>query len=246
MIDAGPTRVRLRATVISSHAVVETDQIGSRVRVGPFAVLRAGCVIGDDVIIHPHVVVGEGVHIGNGSEILPGSHLGRRPVGARAFARPISVTSVKSEIGVACAIGSYAVVYCDVVIGDGTLVGDHASIREGCRIGARCIVSRCVTLNYEVTIGDDSKVMDLSHITGNTTIGKDVFISAGVGSANDNALGAAGPRSQRPSPDALADPLEAGYDPGHRSGPVARRPLTVLSNVTRIQMRRRKAPGVAG
>jgi acetyltransferase-like isoleucine patch superfamily enzyme len=87
-------------------------------------------------------------------------------------------------------------VYCDVVIGEGTLVGDHASIREGCRIGARCIVSRCVTLNYEVTIGDDSKVMDLSHLTGNMIIGKNVFISAGVTSANDNAIGAGGYRRE--------------------------------------------------
>jgi acetyltransferase-like isoleucine patch superfamily enzyme len=31
--------------------------------------------------------------------------------------------------------------------------------------------------------------MDLTHITGNCTIGNDVFISANVASANDNAIG---------------------------------------------------------
>lgn len=94
-------------------------------------------------------------------------------------------------------MGTCAVVYCDVVIGDGTLVGDNASIREGCRIGSRRLVSRSVTLNYHVIMGDDSKVMDLSHLTGNMTIGRGVFISVGVPSANDNALGGAGYQTEK-------------------------------------------------
>jgi len=70
------------------------------------------------------------------------------------------------------------------------LIGDGASIREKCRIGSRCIISRYVTINYNTRIGDRTKIMDLTHITGNCTIGNDVFISLTVGMTNDNVPGA--------------------------------------------------------
>jgi len=39
--------------------------------------------------------------------------------------------------------------------------------------------------------------MDLTHITGNMTIGRDVFISVLVGTTNDNALGSRGYQNER-------------------------------------------------
>ena len=80
-------------------------------------------------------------------------------------------------------------IYYDVEIGENTLVGDGASIREKCRVGSKCIISRYVTLNYNTTVGDRTKIMDLTHITGNCVIGDDVFVSVLVGTANDNAIG---------------------------------------------------------
>jgi UDP-3-O-[3-hydroxymyristoyl] glucosamine N-acyltransferase len=65
------------------------------------------------------------------------------------------------------------------------LVGDGASTRENCRIGNNCIVARQVTINYDAAIGDRTKIVDLFHITGNCTVGDDVFISLLVGTTND-------------------------------------------------------------
>jgi acetyltransferase-like isoleucine patch superfamily enzyme len=47
-------------------------------------------------------------------------------------------------------------------------------------------------VNYDTTIGDGSKVMDMTHLTGNMVIGKDVFVSVGVSTVNDNAIGRKG------------------------------------------------------
>ena len=68
----------------------------------------------------------------------------------------------------------------------------RVSIREQCKVGSRCVISRYVTINYNTVIGDRTKIMDLSHITGNCTIGNDVFISVSVGMTNDNAIGKLG------------------------------------------------------
>jgi acetyltransferase-like isoleucine patch superfamily enzyme len=79
-----------------------------------------------------------------------------------------------------------------VRIGEGTLVGDNASIREQCRIGKYCLISRNVTINYNTIIGDFTKVFENTVITGNMVIGSRVFIGALVATTNDNNLGRRG------------------------------------------------------
>jgi acetyltransferase-like isoleucine patch superfamily enzyme len=172
---------------ISDRAVVQTRDIGRNVTIHEFAVVRENVTIGDDVVIHPHVVIERGVRIGDGCEIFPGTYIGKRPAGAGATARPISFEQ-RTTIGKRCAIGPHAVIFYDVEIGDQTLIGDGASLREQVRVGSRCIISRYVTINYNTKIGDRTKIMDLTHITGNAVVGDDVFISVLVGSANDNLV----------------------------------------------------------
>ncbi len=178
---------------ISKLAVVETDSIGENVSIGEFAVIREGVKIGNDVVIHPHVVVQSGVSIGDGVEIFPGAYVGKEPKGAGALSRQ-PVFERRLIIGAHTSIGPNAIIYYDVEIGEMTLIGDGASIREQCRIGAHCLISRYVTINYNSRVGDGTKIMDLTHVTGNCTIGREVFISTGVGMANDNALGRDGYR----------------------------------------------------
>jgi acetyltransferase-like isoleucine patch superfamily enzyme len=176
---------------INQHAIVETNLIGVDVQIAEFAIVRSGVIIGDGVIIHPHVVINSGVTIGPGVEIFPGAYVGKEPKGAGATSRPISFTP-HLEIGRNSSIGPNSVLYYDVILGENTLVGDSASIREGSRIGSRCIIGRHVTVNYATLIGDRVKIMDHTWLAGNMTIGNDVFISGGVLTANDNQIGEQG------------------------------------------------------
>jgi UDP-3-O-[3-hydroxymyristoyl] glucosamine N-acyltransferase len=167
--------------IISSAA-----QIGADVTIGPFAVVGAA-TIGDKAVIHPHVVIGDSVEIGKAVEIFPGAIIGREPKPAGAASRPVEyVRSLRIADG--CSIGAHAVIYYDVEIGEETLIGDGASIREQCRIGTRCIISRYVTINYNTRIGDRVKVMDLTHLTGNMLLEDDSFVSCLVGTTNDNVI----------------------------------------------------------
>ncbi|AKS42761.1 acyltransferase [Wenzhouxiangella marina] len=176
---------------VSNKAVVEAREIGEGTVIGEFAIVRAGARLGRNVRIHPNVIIEDGVQLGDDVEVFPGAFLGKEPKGAGATSRPIKYEKQLS-VGAGCSIGPNAVIFYDVTIGSGTLIGDGASIREGCTIGQSCIVSRYVTVNYATSIGNRVKVMDLTHLTGNMLIEDDVFISTMVGSANDNLIGRGG------------------------------------------------------
>jgi UDP-3-O-[3-hydroxymyristoyl] glucosamine N-acyltransferase len=169
------------ASIVSKSAI-----IGKNVSIGPFAVIGAA-VIGDGSIIHAHVILSDGVEIGSNVEVFPGAFIGREPKGAGATSRRPEFDR-QVRIGGGCSIGPNAIIYYDVAIGENTLIGDGASIREKCTIGSRCIISRYVTINYATRIGDQVKVMDLTHLTGNMVIGDDAFVSTMVGTANDNRI----------------------------------------------------------
>ncbi|MCP9223439.1 transferase [Erythrobacter sp. LQ02-29] len=161
-------------------------KLGANVSVGPFVII-GDAEIGDGCVIHSHCVIGDGVALGQKVEVFPGALIGREPKGAGATARQPSFER-KIEIGDSCSIGPHSVIYYDVKIGDSTLIGDGASIREQCSVGSRCIISRYVTINYNTTVGDDAKVMDLTHLTGNMEVGSGAFVSTLVGSTNDNVI----------------------------------------------------------
>lgn len=171
--------------------MIQTDRIGKNVTIGEFSVIRSGVTIGDNVIIHPNVILNPGVVLQDGVEVFPGAYLGREPKVAGGVVR-IPVFKRQLIIEKNSSIGAKAVIYYDVQIGENTLIGDGAGIREQCKIGSSCIIGRNVEINYHSSVGDRSRVMDSSHITGNCRIGNDVFISMNVTTANDNAFGQKG------------------------------------------------------
>ncbi len=173
--------------MIHKTAIVHKNAIiGKNVTIGAYAVID-NCLIADNCIIHPHAYIGDGVIIERNVEIFNGAVIGKEPKGAGATARTIYFKR-HILIDENSSICPHAIIYYDVQIGKNTLIGDGASIREGCVIGNFCIISRYVTINYDTKIGNHVKIMDNTHITGLMVIEDNVFISALVGSANDNKV----------------------------------------------------------
>lgn len=173
---------------ISDKAVIETNSIGKNVTIHEFAIIRPEVEIGANVIIHPFTVIERGVKLGDNVEVFSGATVGKEPKGAGALARKPDYDRF-IDIGPHCSIGPNAVIYYDVKIGNNTLIGDGASIREKCVIDAFSIVGRYVSINYNVKIGFKTKIMNLCLIPGNSTIGNNVFISNLVVCTNDNTIG---------------------------------------------------------
>jgi acetyltransferase-like isoleucine patch superfamily enzyme len=209
---------------VHSSAVVETESIGNGASIGEFAVIRAGTAIGDDVTIHPHVVIEAGVEIGAGTEVLPGTYIGRRPRAVGAIVRKPTFREVV-RIGAGCSIGTNAVIYYDVEIGDDTLVGDGASIREVVQIGTGCVVGRYVAVDRDVEIDDRARINFASSLASKTRLGKGVFIAQEVTTTNDNALGRNGWVDEQTAGAAIEDEAMIGSNatllPGVRVGRAA-------------------------
>ena len=85
-------------------------------------------------------------------------------------------------------MGACAVLYRGTGIGEATLIGDLASIREECSVGANTVIARLVSINYHTRIGRHVKIMDNTHITGNMLIEDGVFISVLVSTTNDSEM----------------------------------------------------------
>ena len=136
--------------------------------------LKAGVEVGANVTFYPDVIVGEG------ARILPGAVIGRPPIRAGTTNRPLDTGARAVRIGAGCVIGANSVLYCNLEIGERVLIGDLASIREGCRLEDESVLGRGVMMMYDSHLGARSRVIDGAIITGNMLIEADVFIGPGV------------------------------------------------------------------
>lgn len=183
-------------------AVVETEAIGARTRIGEFAIIREGAVLGDDVVIHPHAFVESGVTLEDGVEVMPYAYIGRRPSRSPALAREPG-PSGPVRIGAGTSVGVQARVWTDVVIGPGCLIGESAGIREGSTIGSETVIGAFVAADAGTRVGDRTRVIGHSILAGE--VGSDVFISVQVGVANDNTFGRRGYRPEAVGPPTIRD-----------------------------------------
>jgi acetyltransferase-like isoleucine patch superfamily enzyme len=155
--------------------------------VHPTAVIGPEVTLGDGVVVHPQVILLGETHLGDGTEVFPGAVIGKPPAQHPTLSRPTTRGPVRIDAG--CSIGAHAVIYEDVELGEETLVGDLASIREGTRVGRRCVIGRHVTVHTAATIGDGARVLDHSHVASDSVLGRDCFLGVHVTTSSDNALG---------------------------------------------------------
>lgn len=172
---------------IHQTAVFEPESAGSNVTVGAYAVVERQVRLGNNIKIHSHVVLTGLLEIEDNVEILPFAYIGRLPSRAATIKKQHEEVSL-TRIGNGTIIGPHAILYAGCNLDDECLVGDAASIREGVHVKSRAIIGRHVTVGPNVKIGTRSRIVDFAHITGETIIGEDVFISTHVCSANDNSF----------------------------------------------------------
>jgi acetyltransferase-like isoleucine patch superfamily enzyme len=157
------------STVLGAHTTISDDTY-----------LGANVIIGCNVTIYP------GVTIEDGCRIFDGAVIGRPPVSAGNTTRPLPTDLQPLTIGAGSIIGANAVLYSGTSIGRRVLIGDLASIREGCTLADHVVVGRGTMVMYATSIGARTRIIDGAILAGNMTIEEDVFIGPGVNSVNDN------------------------------------------------------------
>jgi len=172
------------AAIIEAGAVVgPAAVVGARTLIAPHAVVGPSVRVGDDCSIGPGVTVIHSV-IGNNVIIHPGVHIGQDGYGfVRTAVGHMKVPQIgrvviadNVEIGAGSTIdrgGSK-----DTVIGDGTKIDNLVQIGHNVKIGRRCLIVSQVGISGSATIEDFVVIGGKSGINGHITVGEGAQIAA--------------------------------------------------------------------
>lgn len=161
-------------------------QEGRNCRIGEHAVIADDVRLGNDVVLGNNVTIYPNAIIEDGCRVMDGAVIGRLTHSTATVSRPAPSTHQPLLIGAGGVIGCHVVLYTGVRLGREVLLADGASVREDCVLEDGVLLGRHVTLNYNSSVGKRSRIMDGTHITGNTRVGEDCFISVLVATTNDN------------------------------------------------------------
>ena len=171
-----------------SASVAETARIGEDASIGAFAVVGENVVIGKNAVLHPHVVIYDGAHIGD--DFLAHSHAVVREfcrVGHRVtlqnsvviggdgfgFAKRADGTHEKIvQSGV-------TVIEDDVEIQSLTSV-DRATVGET-RVRRGAKIDSLVQVGHACVVGEDDIICSQTGLAGSTILGKGVLLAGQVG-----------------------------------------------------------------
>src|SRR5436190_6483218 len=150
------------------------------------AAIAEGVSLGERTFVGNGVTLYPGVAIAAGCVVLDGAVVGRIPISNATTTRPISSQFGEVTVGSGSIIGANSVLYANIQLGEQVLIGDLASIREGCTVGDRAIIGRGVMMLYNCSVGAFTRVQDQAHLVGDMQIEEHVFIGMQVVTTNDN------------------------------------------------------------
>ncbi len=174
----GPRAEIGEGTIIGPNAVIGPDvRIGRNCSIGPHATILYA-LIGDRVIIHPGVRVGQD---GFGFAMSPRGHLKVPQIG-----RVIIQSDV--EIGANSTVDRGA--NRDTVIGEGTKIDNLVQIGHNVTIGRHCVIVSQVGISGSTDIADFVAIGGQAGVVGHVKIAMGAQISAQAGVMTDVPPGA--------------------------------------------------------
>ncbi len=140
-------------------------------------------VVGENVVIHPGVVLGSRCTIQYGAVFGMALVLGPQS----RLEKGLTANSTVLEDG--CSIGCNAVIVAGARIACDAVVGDLAFIRENVALGAGAVLGAGTQVGSEVAIGARSKLMNHVLVGRGSLIEEDVFVGPAVVMTNDPTMG---------------------------------------------------------
>ncbi|MEZ4653969.1 MAG: UDP-3-O-(3-hydroxymyristoyl)glucosamine N-acyltransferase [Candidatus Eisenbacteria bacterium] len=163
--------------------------------IDPSAIVSPNAQLGEGLAIGPHVVIEDGVHIGDGTVLMAGCYVGPRSRigrGCRLYPRVV----IREDIQV----GDQVILHPGVVLGSDGFgyafdAGQHRKIpqmgrvviEDDVEIGANSTIDRATT--GETRIGRGTKIDNLVHVAHNVEIGPLSILCAQAGISGSTRLG---------------------------------------------------------
>jgi len=152
--------------VIHPSAIVSPlAKIGNNVRIGPFCIVGAGVELGDDCVLHSHVLIEGMSKIGRHNEFFAFSAIGGKTQDLKYIGEPTHLE-----------IGDHNVFRENTTIHRGTLeetptrIGSHnlflcaSHVAHDCQPGDHIILSNCVALAGHVSVEDHAIVSGVAAV----------------------------------------------------------------------------------
>ncbi|BBK41263.1 bifunctional protein GlmU [Allostella vacuolata] len=146
--------------------------------------LCADTRLGRDTIVHPHVVFGPGVTVGEGVEVRSFSHLEQATVGDGAIVGPFARLRPGAELGAGAHVGNFVEIKA-ATLGAGAkanhlaYIGD-ASVGAGANIGAGTITCNYDGFGkYRTEIGAGAFIGSNTALVAPVTVGAGAIVGAG-------------------------------------------------------------------
>jgi acetyltransferase-like isoleucine patch superfamily enzyme len=138
--------------------------------------------VGDNVVIYPGTVIGDGCRIADNVV------LGKQPaLSPRSTARREELPPL--ELGAGTVVSTGAIVFAGTKIGARAIVGDQACVRERCVVGDDVVIGRGSLVENDTTIGALTRIQANAYVTAYSTLEDNVFIAPCVTTTNDNYMG---------------------------------------------------------
>jgi UDP-3-O-[3-hydroxymyristoyl] glucosamine N-acyltransferase len=159
-------------------------------------VIGSGCTIKDNVILYPHVIIGNRVTIGEGSVIRAGASLRQGvQIGRRVMIQDNAVIGSDGFGFAPTTEGAFEKIpqVGTVIIGDDVEIGAGCTI-DRATLGATRIESgvkldNLIQVAHNVVIGPNTVIAAQTGISGSVKIGKNCMIAGQVGFAGHIQLG---------------------------------------------------------
>lgn len=170
-----------------SAIISEGARIDPSVTIGPYCVVGAEVVIGENAELKSHVVVEGRTSIGAGTVIYPFASIGHAPQDLKYHGEKSTL-----EIGRKCHIREYVTIQpgtegggMKTVVGDNCLfmVGSH--VAHDCKLGNNVILANNATLAGHVSVGDNVIIGGLSAVHQFVRIGSHAIIGGMSGIEGD-------------------------------------------------------------
>jgi acetyltransferase-like isoleucine patch superfamily enzyme len=137
---------------------------------------------GENVVIYPGTVIGDGCRIGDNVVLGKQPALSPRSTTRREELPPL-------ELGAGTIVSTGAVVFAGTRVGAGVILGDQTCVRERCELGDEVVVGRGSLVENDTTIGRRTKIQANAYVTAYSLLEEDVFIAPCVVTTNDNFMG---------------------------------------------------------
>ena len=138
--------------------------------------------------VHPTATVYPGTVLGENVRVLEHAVVGKQPaLGPRSTAKREPLPP--AEIGDGTVVSTGAIVFAGSTIGAGCILGDQSCVRERVTIADDVVVGRGSLVENDTTIGSGTRIQAEAYVTAYSTLEEDVFIAPCVVTTNDNFMG---------------------------------------------------------